>query len=65
MDFEDIPKFVEDAREAPYYVLFFTAQCTEMRLGELLGVSGVMYTLIRGLYSWFRCFMSVVAFAGW
>ena len=35
---EDIPKFVEAAWGSLYYVLFFTALCTGMRLGELLGL---------------------------
>ncbi len=38
MALEDIPKFVEVAWETSYYVLFFTALCTGMRLGELLGL---------------------------
>ncbi len=35
---EDIPQFLEVARETPYYVLFYTALYTGMRLGEVLGV---------------------------
>jgi len=34
---EDIPQFLEAAQETPYYVLFYTALYTGMRLGELLG----------------------------
>jgi integrase len=35
---EDIPQFLESARKTPYYVLFYTALYTGMRLGELLGL---------------------------
>lgn len=35
---EDVPKFLEVARETPYYVLFYTALYTGMRRGELLGL---------------------------
>jgi len=35
---EDIPKFLEATQETPYYVLFYTALYTGMRLGELLGL---------------------------
>jgi len=35
---EDVPKFLEAAHETPYYVLFYTALYTGMRLGELLGL---------------------------
>jgi len=35
---EDIPKFLEAAQDSPYYILFFTALSTGMRLGELLGL---------------------------
>lgn len=35
---EDIPQFLETARGTPYYVLFYTALYTGMRLGELLGL---------------------------
>ena len=35
---EDVPKFLEAAQEIPYYVLFYTALYTGMRLGELLGL---------------------------
>ena len=35
---EDIPQFLEAARETSYYVLFYTALYTGMRLGELLGL---------------------------
>ena len=35
---EDIPKFLKAAQETPYYVLFYTALYTGMRLGEILGL---------------------------
>jgi integrase len=35
---EDLPRFLEAAQDTPYYVLFFTAVYTGMRLGELLGL---------------------------
>ena len=35
---EDLPRFLNVARETPYSVLFFTALSTGMRLGELLGL---------------------------
>jgi len=35
---EDVPKFFEAAQETPYYVLFYTALYTGMRMGELLGL---------------------------
>jgi integrase len=35
---ENIPKFLEATQETPYYVLFYTALYTGMRLGELLGL---------------------------
>jgi len=35
---EDVPKFLEAASETHYYVLFYTALYTGMRLGELLGL---------------------------
>ena len=35
---EDVPKFLEAAQRTPYYVLFYTALYTGMRLGELLGL---------------------------
>jgi len=35
---EDIPQFLEVAGEFSYYVLFYTALYTGMRLGEVLGV---------------------------
>jgi len=35
---EDVPQFLEAAHETPYYVLFYTALYTGMRLGELLGL---------------------------
>ena len=35
---EDIPQFLEAAGESSYYVLFYTALYTGMRLGELLGL---------------------------
>ena len=35
---ENVSKFLEATRETPYYVLFYTALYTGMRLGELLGL---------------------------
>ncbi len=35
---ENVSKFLEAAHETPYYVLFYTALYTGMRLGELLGL---------------------------
>ena len=35
---EDVPKFLGVARDTPYYLLFYTALYTGMRLGELLGL---------------------------
>ncbi len=35
---ENIPIFLEAARETPYYLLFYTAIYTGLRLGELLGL---------------------------
>ncbi len=35
---EDVPQFLESAHKTPYYVLFYAALCTGMRLGELLGL---------------------------
>jgi len=35
---EDIPKFLEATQGTPYYILFYTALYTGMRLGELLGL---------------------------
>ena len=35
---EDVPRFLEAAHETPYYVLYYTALYTGMRLGELLGL---------------------------
>ena len=35
---EDIPKFLKATQETPYYVLFYTALYTGMRLGEILGL---------------------------
>ena len=35
---EDVPKFLEAAERTPYYVLFYMALYTGMRLGELLGL---------------------------
>jgi len=35
---ENVPQFLEAARETHYYVLFYTALYTGMRLGELLGL---------------------------
>jgi integrase len=35
---ENVPNFLEAARETPYYALFYTALWTGMRLGELLGL---------------------------
>ena len=35
---EDVPRFLEAARDMPYYLLFYTALYTGMRLGELLGL---------------------------
>ena len=35
---EDVPQFLEAAQETSYYVLFYTALYTGMRLGELLGL---------------------------
>ncbi|GAH80025.1 unnamed protein product, partial [marine sediment metagenome] len=57
MALEDIPKFVEVVWETPYYVLFFTALFTGMRLGELLGLrwrdigldSGALF-VVQALY---------------
>jgi integrase len=34
----DVPKFLDAARETPYYILFYTALYTGMRMGELLGL---------------------------
>jgi len=35
---EDVPRFLEAARDTPYYLFFYTALYTGMRLGELLGL---------------------------
>jgi len=35
---EDVPQFLEAAERTPYYVLFYMALYTGMRLGELLGL---------------------------
>ena len=35
---EDVPQLLEASQETPYYVLFYTALYTGMRLGELLGL---------------------------
>ena len=35
---ENVPRFLEAAHETPYYVLFYTALYTGMRLSELLGL---------------------------
>ncbi len=35
---EDVPTFLAEAARSPYYVLFYTALYTGMRLGELLGL---------------------------
>jgi integrase len=35
---EDVPRFLKVARDTPYYLLFYTALYTGMRLGELLGL---------------------------
>lgn len=57
---EDVPKFLEAARKTPYYVLFYTALYTGMRLGELLGlrwcdvdVDVASLSVVRALYK--RC----------
>jgi len=35
---EGVPRFLGVARDTPYYLLFYTALYTGMRLGELLGL---------------------------